>query len=103
MNELLLAALDKTTIYMTLIVILGIFLLVALAVLWNFGMLWVQTQLSGAPISLFDMVAMRLRRVPLQLIVNARITSSKSPWMTSSSLYKVRLIRWSVTLPWVKL
>ncbi|MCK6471204.1 MAG: flotillin-like FloA family protein [Planctomycetes bacterium] len=64
--------------WLVLGVVAFIVLLVILGIMWNFGMLWVQAQLSGAPISLFDLIAMRLRRVPLQLIVNARITSKKA-------------------------
>ncbi|MBI3832297.1 MAG: flotillin-like FloA family protein [Planctomycetes bacterium] len=56
----------------------GIVLLIMLGVLWNFGSLWVQALLSGAPVGMLDLLAMRLRRVPLQLIVSARITCKKA-------------------------
>ena len=65
-------------IYLLLFIVGGIFVLILMGVLWNFGSLWVQALTSGAPISMFDLIAMRLRRVPLQLIVNARITSKKA-------------------------
>ena len=61
-----------------LFILLGIVGLVMLGILWNFGSLWVQALVSGAPISIFDLVAMRLRRVPIQLIVTARITAKKA-------------------------
>jgi len=63
---------------MLLLIVAGVILLIILSVIWNFGSLWVQSLTAGAPISIIDLVAMKLRRVPLQLIVNARITSKKA-------------------------
>ena len=73
-----LAAAASPDVWLLLMIVASIALLVVLGVFWNFGSLWIQTQLSGAPISIFDLLAMKLRRVPLQLIVNARITSKKA-------------------------
>ncbi|MCW8131013.1 MAG: flotillin-like protein FloA [Planctomycetota bacterium] len=60
------------------IIVGGIVLLIMLGVLWNFGSLWVQALLSGAPVGMLDLLAMRLRRVPLQMVVQARITAKKA-------------------------
>lgn len=65
-------------IFLLLFIVGGILVLIMMGVLWNFGSLWVQALTSGAPISMFDLIAMKLRRVPLQLIVSARITAKKA-------------------------
>ncbi|MBE7461988.1 MAG: flotillin-like FloA family protein [Planctomycetes bacterium] len=78
--------------FILIIIVAVIFLLVVLSILWNFGMLWVQTQLSGAPISIFDMLAMRLRRVPLQLIVRARIASKKAGLDLPADLWEAHFL-----------
>jgi len=61
-----------------IIVVAVIFFLVIIGLIYNFIGLYVQAMLSGAPIGMFDLLAMKLRRVPLQLIVMARITSKKA-------------------------
>ncbi|HYG73553.1 MAG TPA: flotillin-like protein FloA [Planctomycetota bacterium] len=61
-----------------ILVISLVFLLVIGSVLLNFGSMWIQAQLSGAPISIFDLVAMRLRKVDPAVITRARIMSKKA-------------------------
>jgi len=61
-----------------LLVVAGVLLLVILGVIWKFGSLWIQAQLSGAPIGIFDLVGMSLRRVNPSVIVQARIMSKKA-------------------------
>lgn len=78
--------------FLVLAVVAIIVVLIVLGVMWNFGMLWIQAQLSAAPISLFDLIAMRLRRVPLQLIVNARITSKKAGLDITSDLWEAHYL-----------
>lgn len=39
---------------------------------------WVQAALSGAPVMFFDVIAMRLRRCPVQKLVEARVRSRKA-------------------------
>ena len=70
-------ALDQG-IVVAIVVISVIFFLVIVGLIYNFIGLYVQAMLSGAPIGMFDLLAMKLRRVPLQLIVMARITSKKA-------------------------
>ncbi|MCZ7643824.1 MAG: flotillin-like FloA family protein [Planctomycetota bacterium] len=81
-----------TDVLLVFIAVAVVMLLIVLSILWNFGMLWVQTQLSGAPISIFDMVAMRLRRVPLQLIVRARIASKKAGMDLPADLWEAHYL-----------
>ncbi|MDQ3350256.1 MAG: flotillin-like FloA family protein [Acidobacteriota bacterium] len=40
--------------------------------------LWIAAWSSGAPVGLFTLVGMRLRRVPPSIIVNARISAVKA-------------------------
>jgi uncharacterized protein YqfA (UPF0365 family) len=59
----------------------GIVLLAALVgfiLLFNFGMIWVRATTSGAKVKFSELIALRLRRVPVGLIVDNRITAVKS-------------------------
>ena len=40
--------------------------------------LWIQALTSGAPVSIGSLIGMRLRKVPPQVIVSARITAAKA-------------------------
>src|ERR1700688_1401737 len=40
--------------------------------------LWFQAFVSGAPISLFNIIGMSMRKIPTRIIVNARINTFKS-------------------------
>jgi uncharacterized protein YqfA (UPF0365 family) len=60
---------------------LGAALLVALIVaviLFNFFGIWIRAQVARAPVGMVTMIAMRLRRVPVGLIVDSRITAVKA-------------------------
>jgi uncharacterized protein YqfA (UPF0365 family) len=61
-----------------IVIISLIAFLVIVGLIYNFIGLYVQALVSNAPIGLFDLLGMKLRRVPLQLIVMARITSKKA-------------------------
>jgi len=65
-------------VIVAIVVVAVILFLVIIGLIYNFIGLYVQAMLSGAPIGLFDLLAMKLRRVPLQLVVMARITSKKA-------------------------
>ena len=56
----------------------GLVLLVLFLFLLNFFNTWLKALLAKAPVSLTNLVAMRLRGVPTSLIVDARITASKA-------------------------
>src|SRR5579862_7989392 len=60
------------------IAIVGIFCLIVLIVLSKFIGIWVRAMIAKAPVGLFTMVAMSLRRVPVALIVDNRITAVKA-------------------------
>ena len=53
-------------------------LLVFAIVVLNFGMIYIRALTSGARITLIELIALRLRRVPASLIVNNRIASVRS-------------------------
>ncbi len=52
--------------------------LVALIILLNFGMIWVRALTSGASVKFSELIALRLRGVPVGMIVDTRITAVKS-------------------------
>lgn len=53
-------------------VLVGVFLLF-LVVFFSFFRLWVQARLTNTPVSLFDIIGMKLRNCPPTLIVHALI------------------------------
>ncbi|MDD4933543.1 MAG: flotillin-like protein FloA [Methylacidiphilaceae bacterium] len=57
---------------LALVALIGAFLVI------NFLGIWVRAFISGAWVSLFNLVAMRLRGIPPSLIVNNRITAVRS-------------------------
>lgn len=61
-----------------LFVVLGIAALIVFIVVVSFFSVWLRAWLAGAPVSMFNLVAMRLRQVPYGLIVDARITAKKA-------------------------
>ncbi len=58
--------------------LLAIFGLIFVIILLNFLGLWVRARVANAPVGLLTMVAMRLRGVPVALIVDNRITAVKA-------------------------
>lgn len=61
--------------------IFGVVLLVALAmgfILLNFFGTWLRAKLADAPVSFAKLIGMRLRRVPMGLVVDSRITAVKA-------------------------
>ena len=56
----------------------GLTLLVLFLAILNFFNTWLKALLAKAPVSLTNLVAMRLRGVPTSLIVDARIIASKA-------------------------
>ncbi|ACD82152.1 flotillin-like protein FloA [Candidatus Methylacidiphilum infernorum] len=61
-----------------LIGILLVVLLIVAAILFNFIGLWIKAMITGAAVSILNLVAMRLRGIPPSLIVNTRITAVRS-------------------------
>ncbi|MFC1584169.1 flotillin-like protein FloA [Fibrobacterota bacterium] len=60
------------------LIILGIFALLILLVIASFFNLWLQALFSKADISLFQLVGMRLRKVPPRIIVEGKIMGVKA-------------------------
>lgn len=58
--------------------VVALFALIIVIILFNFVGIWVRAWIANAPVGLFTMVAMRLRRVPVGLIVDSRITAVKA-------------------------
>lgn len=63
------------TIFIIVAAVIGI-----AVVLWCFAFffVWLRALLAKAPVSPFNLIAMRLRQVPYSLVVDARITASKA-------------------------
>src|SRR2546422_3275830 len=65
-------------LYLIGIAVLALFAFVLAVVLFNFFGLWLRGRIANAPVSLGKMVGMRLRKVPVGLIVDNRITAVKA-------------------------
>jgi uncharacterized protein YqfA (UPF0365 family) len=52
--------------------------LIGIIVLLNFGMIWVRALTAGAKVKFSELIALRLRSVPVGMIVDSRITAIKS-------------------------
>src|SRR4026208_1864163 len=66
------------SLYLVGIAVLALFAFVLAVVLFNFFGLWLRARIANAPVSLGKMVGMRLRKVPVGLIVDNRITAVKT-------------------------
>src|SRR6056297_2163744 len=63
------------------LIIIGIIALVGiglLLILFKFIGLWIRARVSNAPVGLFNLVAMWIRKVPPALVVDSRITAAKA-------------------------
>ena len=58
--------------------ILGVFVLVVAAIIFSFFSVWLRAMLAGAPVSPFNLLAMKLRQVPYSVMVDARIRATKA-------------------------
>lgn len=56
----------------------AVVLLVLGIIVLNFGMIYIRAWFSGAKVTLIELVALRLRRIPANLIVNNRIAAVRS-------------------------
>src|SRR4249920_1485147 len=66
------------SLYLIGIAVLALLAFVLAIVLFNFFGLWLRARIANAPVSLGKMVGMRLRKVPVGLIVDNRITAVKA-------------------------
>lgn len=65
-------------VLIAVLIVVGIILLVVFAVAFQFINLWVQALLSGAPVKIFSLIGMRLRKVRPDVIVLSRIKAVKA-------------------------
>jgi len=66
------------SLYLIGIAVLALFAFALAVILFNFFGLWLRARIANAPVSLGKMVGMRLRKVPVGLIVDNRITAVKA-------------------------
>ncbi|HXI83306.1 MAG TPA: flotillin-like protein FloA [Verrucomicrobiae bacterium] len=65
-------------ILMAILAVCCIFGLIAFFVVISFINIWIQARMTGAPVSFLTLLSMRLRRVPIGLVVQSRITAVKA-------------------------
>src|SRR5436853_7935155 len=65
-------------LYLIGIGVLCVFGFIFAIVLFNFFGLWLRARIANAPVGMGKMVGMRLRKVPVGLIVDNRITAVKA-------------------------
>jgi len=58
--------------------IVGLILLIFALIMFNFFFVWLRAAASGARVTFMELIALRLRSVPVSLIVDTRITAVKS-------------------------
>ncbi|MBN9693101.1 MAG: flotillin-like protein FloA [Verrucomicrobia bacterium] len=61
-----------------IIAVLGVCGLALLSIIASFGSIWLRSLASGAPVGLVELIALRLRGIPVGHIVDNRITAVKS-------------------------
>ena len=66
------------SLYLIGVAALAVVALILAIVLFNFFGLWLRARIANAPVSIGKMVGMRLRKVPVGLIVDNRITAVKA-------------------------
>jgi uncharacterized protein YqfA (UPF0365 family) len=69
---------QELNIWMIAAIIGGIIALIFAVMIWTFFSTWLRAKLAGAPIPMMTLVAMKLRKVPYQLVTDARVTASKA-------------------------
>jgi uncharacterized protein YqfA (UPF0365 family) len=69
---------DFSGVVIILLVIAAIIGLIVLTVILSFISIWIRALTSGAKVKFGELIALRLRRVPVGLIVDNRITAVKS-------------------------
>src|SRR5438876_9681953 len=66
------------SLYLVGVAVLALFAFVLAIILFNFFGLWIRARIANAPVGLGKMVGMRLRKVPVGMIVDNRITAVKA-------------------------
>ena len=68
----------KEILWLALFVFIGIAVLVIGVLVMNFFSVWVRALFSGAKVTFTELIALRLRSVPVGMLVDTRITAIKS-------------------------
>ena len=103
MGTFLLAATDsEAVLYMIMLIVAFVILLVIAGVVWKFGSLWIQAMSSGAPIGIFNLIGMSLRRVNPTVITQARIMSKKAGIDITSDLLEAHALAGGNVIPVVQ-
>ena len=58
--------------------IIALVLFVLAIIVMNFGMTWLRAKVSGASVRFVELIALQLRKIPIRVIVDSRITAVKS-------------------------
>ena len=74
------------------IIIAAIVVIIILAFIGKFFSLWLQALFSKANVSIFQLIGMRLRKVPPQVIVEARILSCKAGLPVDTNLLEAHYL-----------
>ena len=75
---MLLAQLQFNPIKLIMWAVIAIALLVMVLIVATFASIWIRAWTSGAKVKFSELIALRLRRVPVGMIVDSRITAVKS-------------------------
>lgn len=73
----LLAQVEESLAPIILVIVVIVFLII-MGVLMSFYRIWIRALVSGARVSFFDLIRMKLRRVPPSVIIDARIIAVKA-------------------------
>ena len=68
---------------MVIYAVLGLVVLVANIILLNFGATWLRAYFSGAKVTFMELIALKLRQIPVRRIVDTRILLFKSGFNVS--------------------
>jgi uncharacterized protein YqfA (UPF0365 family) len=66
------------SLYFVGVAVIAVVAFILCIILFNFFGLWIRAKIANAPVSLGKMVGMRLRKVPVGMIVDNRITAVKA-------------------------
>jgi uncharacterized protein YqfA (UPF0365 family) len=67
-----------SSLYFVGVAVIAVIAFILCIILFNFFGLWIRARIANAPVSLGKMVGMRLRKVPVGMIVDNRITAVKA-------------------------
>jgi len=81
-----------TPLVLALVALGALVVLVLAIVLFNFFGIWIRARVANAPVSLLNMVTMRLRGVPVAPIVDSRITALKAGLDVSTDLLEAHYL-----------